>query len=389
MSRNFIWLWSFYRKRVLDKKFNLSSKLSPDLAITDIDRPLYKFGMIYKYDINNYYSSDRPAERRQKIKCFSIISFLVFTIIRLSLCLRLTNSGRVPEYLFDFVQEIGGLVIYFYIVDLNICIMSSGFSYYFCTEKDQNLKWIEIIKVLKGISAISELKIDDKIIIKKFVSHIKKVHNLIKLMFKSLMSSVILIVIMITLFRYKFYYFIQYGFISSIIFYLFIYLGLGITYHSFGYFYYICYYCKVRVKSINQNTEYLINKTFTSLSQIDKLLKNHNNMCKTIQEYNRFWSKIYALFIYNLIPCNLIILHQFLNQELPTHTFIAVLIFILFTISVQLSCNSITASVSKEVSGSHKLFIKLFLKLGPAMNTKRKLKVKLISCIFTFLLTRF
>ncbi len=42
------------------------------LIIEDIDKPLYKYGMIYKQDINNYFSENEKLKLKQKLKCLSI-----------------------------------------------------------------------------------------------------------------------------------------------------------------------------------------------------------------------------------------------------------------------------------------------------------------------------
>jgi len=98
-------------------------------------------------------------------------------------------------------------------------------------------------------------------------------------------------------------------------------------------------------------------------------------MCNTIIYYNKFWRKILELIILSLIPFALIYLHQLFFEDLPELAAISTATVVSFTLFFLWITNAITASVHKEALKSHKLFNKLFLKLGNNKSIKRKIKV--------------
>jgi hypothetical protein len=48
--------------------------------------------------------------------------------------------------------------------------MTAKFNYRFNTGIESHLKWLQIIKVLKGVSSVEELRISEKIVIKLFLN---------------------------------------------------------------------------------------------------------------------------------------------------------------------------------------------------------------------------
>ncbi len=74
-----------------------------------------------------------------------------------------------------------------------------------------------------------------------------------------------------------------------------------------GYFFIICYYLKLRLSSIDKRLKNFIKHSKHSpmklkISMIRHLLRDHNNLCKQIDEYNQFWKKYltitYVLFVF-------------------------------------------------------------------------------------------
>jgi hypothetical protein len=129
--------------------------------IEDVDKSLYKYGMIYKQDINNFYLNNKISRFKQKFKCLAITTFLWLNPLKFAIALKLTKDGRVPDYCFDFIQEVGGHAIYFYFASSINALMATAFNYYFICGDEPNMKWIEIIKVLKGISFVENLRINN------------------------------------------------------------------------------------------------------------------------------------------------------------------------------------------------------------------------------------
>jgi hypothetical protein len=74
-----------------------------------------------------------------------------------------------------------------------------------------------------------------------------------------------------------------------------------------GYFFIVCYYLKLRLSSIDKRLKNFIkySKRFSMISNISiirRLLRDHNNLCKQIDEYNQYWKKYltltYVIFVF-------------------------------------------------------------------------------------------
>jgi hypothetical protein len=288
--------------------------------IEDVDKSLYKYGMIYKQDINNFYLNNKISRFKQKFKCLAITAFLWLNPLKFAVAFKLTKDGRVPDYCFDFIQEFGGLIIYFYFAGSIIALMATAFNCYIISGNETKMKWIEIIKVLKGVSSVENLRINNEEEIKKFFVNSQKLFKIFRISFICAIISIFLNVILIMIFNYDFYYALKYGFISALVFCLYLYYSLGIIYHTIMYFFIICYYCKILTNNLNKNLEYLIKKFFISKKAIDNLLKDHNYMCNTIQEFNIFWKNIYLSLILGSVLITALILHQIFFEDLPEYT---------------------------------------------------------------------
>jgi hypothetical protein len=347
------------------------------LIIEDIDKPLYKYGMTYKQDINNYFSENEMLKLKQKLKCLSITVFIVLNALKSAISMKLLNNGRIPDYCFDIVQHIGGIVIYVLIASFLIGLMTAGFNCRFNTGIESHMKWLEIIKVLKGVSSVEELRISEKDKVIKLFLSTDKLYKALKLSFNCFMTILFLMPTAIILFKYDFYRAITIGLTSLIVFWLNCYYIVGLIYYSLMYFLVISYYCKLRMNSINENLKILVEKFMIPNKSIDNLLKDHNDICNTINDYNIFWKRIYEMTLYGIIPTNLIFLHQVFFGDLLLLNRLGFIIAVTSYLSLLFVLNFMTASVHKEVSNSYRLINLLFLKLGSNHATRRR-KIKVI-----------
>jgi hypothetical protein len=348
------------------------------LIVEDIDKPLYKYGMIYKQDINNYYSEKEKSYLKQKLKCLSITVFIVLNALKSAISMKLLKNGRIPDYCFDIVQHIGGIVIYVLIASFVIGLMTSGLNYRFNTGIESHMKWLQIIKVLKGVSSVEELRIPEKNKVIKLFLNTDKLYKALKLSFNCFMTILFLMPTAIIVLNYDFFRAISFGLISLIVFWLDYYYIAGIIYYSLMYFLIISYYCKLRMNSINENLNILTEKFMIPNKAIDNLLKDHNDICNTINDYNLFWKKIYEMTLYGVIPTNLILLHQVFFEDLLLLNRLAFIIAVTSYLSLLFVLNFMTASVHKEVSKSYRLINSLLLKLGSNHTTRSKIKVLII-----------
>jgi len=81
-------------------------------VINDIDLPLYKYGLMFRYDINNYFDTD-IKKRKQNFKFYAVIIWILVNFLRISICLINVENGRVAKYYFDIIQYIGGLTEFY------------------------------------------------------------------------------------------------------------------------------------------------------------------------------------------------------------------------------------------------------------------------------------
>jgi len=365
-----------YSKKIRNEDLDLNKSLTDELAIKDIDKPIDEYGMIYKYDTQDNEFDNSKGRMKRKLKSFLFAMFLVFNSFRyLIYIIIISRKQRIPDYCFDFIKEMGGLVVYFYFAAFDVSTFLFGFHYYFNHSNKSDMNWIQILKVLKGVSPLNELKIIGINEVKTFIINIQRLNKLFKLMTLTMRLSFLTMIIVVIIFVYDLLYLIKFGLLSSIIFYIWMYYVVALCYYSVQYFYTVCYYCKIRMKSLNVNTEAILKMSFISIPLIDKLLEDHNNIFKTIINYNRFWKKIFFIIIYSFIPFNLTLLHQLLFEDLPKHSLIAIGFTFTFATLFLFSCNLITASVLSEILRSEKLIHKFLIKMGPSVNTKRKLKV--------------
>ncbi len=79
------------------------------------------------------------------------------------------------------------------------------------------------------------------------------------------------------------------------------------SFYFAGYFFIVCYYLKLRLSSIEKRLKDFIKYSKhcslrSKISMIRRLLRDHNNLCKQIDEYNQYWKKYltisYLIFVF-------------------------------------------------------------------------------------------
>jgi hypothetical protein len=78
------------------------------------------------------------------------------------------------------------------------------------------------------------------------------------------------------------------------------YMCCKVAYYFPGYFFIICYHLKFRLSSIDKRLKNFMKYSnhFSLVSKITimrRLLREHNNLCKQIHDYNEFWKKYLTL----------------------------------------------------------------------------------------------
>src|SRR5258708_37178634 len=111
---NNIYIKKFIRNKSHTKRDTFKS-LDSDLRLSDIDLPLYRYGLIHQIDINNYFNGYNQI-KKQKIKSYLIVLFLLLHILKYIMCIKYVRNGRVPNILLDVLQFVGGIPIYIYMI---------------------------------------------------------------------------------------------------------------------------------------------------------------------------------------------------------------------------------------------------------------------------------
>jgi len=141
-------------------------------VINDIDFPLYKYGIVFRYHINNYFDTE-IKRKKQKFKSYCISLWILLNILHFSLCLMFIKNGKTPNYFFDIIPHFGGITQYYYLMAILALILALRVINLFNDENFDYSGWIEIIKVLKGIKAMNTMGIKDKNEFKIFIKRIK------------------------------------------------------------------------------------------------------------------------------------------------------------------------------------------------------------------------
>jgi len=116
------------------------------LHIDNIDSAIYKYGFIYRYDINNYFDTE-DKKRKQKFKHQALRVWLMFCALRTLISLKNNKNGNLPIYYFDIVQYVGGIVQFCYLSVIIGAIMGFVLLKLFNIENSIHFQWLDIIQV--------------------------------------------------------------------------------------------------------------------------------------------------------------------------------------------------------------------------------------------------
>jgi hypothetical protein len=355
-------------------KAYFSELFKPESYKIEIDLIFYKYGILYKHDINNYFNND-SNKRRQKFKTWTLSVWLVFNIIRFSLYLYYSKNGTLPLYYFDIIQNFGGITVYYYVAALSGTILSLRIITLFNNNNKAYFKWFEIINTLKGIEVNDSLKISGPKEFSTFARRIKILKILIFCSLKFLDCTMVLASITVLITFYQLEDIIKYGIIASIIFWFWFHWTGAVCIYSILTFYIICEFCRIKFKLLNEKISRISNFEFIRLSAVDEVLEEHNHICQTIFLYNRFWKKFYFGFNYTFILSSLLLLQLVLFETISPILYCITLFSLLSAFFLIQIVSLTTASVYKKSIESHKLIIKLLIEMDSILDTRRKIKV--------------
>jgi hypothetical protein len=291
----------------------MSEDLNNCTVIEDIDLPLYKYGLIHKQNINNYLVMNKQ-KRFQSFKSYALTAFMFLISIRLLLQLRFYKNPNYPLFYYDVPNYFGGLTQFVYAAGFVGAVMTLRLIHLF-NYSDQSLyKWLDIIKVIKGLENKDSIGLKNKEKYESFVQRIKLFKFLIKisLEFTAILSFFIfggLAFLVSNTIQGLFY-----GISSAIFHFLWTNYAFGIQLYSILFYFMCCYYIKIRFKILNNNI--FQNNKLSVVKLTARIIREHNNICKDILEFNKFWKSFYFTVTYTILPMNLMLLQQLLLDDI-------------------------------------------------------------------------
>jgi hypothetical protein len=334
-------------------------------AINDIDFPLYKYGIVFRYHINNYFDTE-IIRKKQKFKSYCISLWVFLNLLTFLLCLMFIKNGKIPNYFFDITPHFGGITQYFYLMAISGSVLTLRVINLFNHKNMNYFRWIKIIEALKGLKSMDTIGIKDK---NEFKIFIKKMN-----IFLLIITSTTILILL-----YDIKDLIIYGILSVLKFSGTFYFLATIMLYSLLYYFIVCYYCKIRFKSFNNKLK-RIAKTiiFIHHKKVLDLVEEHDRICCDIFMHNKFWRKYSFAIVYTFIPCNLMNLQQLFFENINIGFRGLAFILGMGTLFSLFRLNSIMASINREANKSYKFMFKLLLDIKSDMKLSIKIKVYII-----------
>jgi hypothetical protein len=350
----------------------MSEDLNNSSVIEDIDLPLYKYGLIHKQNINNYLVTNKQ-KKFQTIKSYASTAFLLLVIIRILLQLRFYKNPNYPLFFYDVFNHSGGLTQFVYAMSLFGAIMSLRLLYLFNYSDESLYKWLDVIKVLKGLENKDSIGLKNEQIYESFVQRIKFFKFLIDITLKFSAFFLFFLFIGLAFLVSNTIHSLFFGILSAIFHGLWANYGLGVQLYSFLFYFMSCYYFEVRLKILNDNISR--NSKLPVVKLAARIFREHNNICNDILKYDKFWKSFYFVLTYTIIPINLKLLQQILLDDIIlTAILIYSMVLIIYLMS-HIVLNLISATVNKNALKSHKFLFKFQTKFLSLINVKQRIKV--------------
>jgi hypothetical protein len=352
------------------------------MIIENIDSPLYKYGLIHRQDINNYFAT-KKKKILQKLKSIAVSLFLLFTITIYIVYAKKFRNKNFPFAYYDVLRLLGGLTEFYYGTAILVLILAFRLFYIFNFSDKKLYKWLEIIKVMKGLQPIETIGISDRNSYEKFIKKFKVMLFLVTTGIKFVSLSVISTFIFILIFFFKSMNEFYYMFFDAILGWLFIHCVYLLISYSFFYYFVVCYYVNLRFNTLNRMILEAIKKFH--INKLQEILAEHNSICDDIFAFNKFWKKCFFAINYNIIPINLMLLHEILFEDSLFLGQIAAILITTGYLSSHFILNLITASVNKNTTKSRKNLLKLYYSMKFLLDPKIKIDV----CIKSKLMREF
>jgi hypothetical protein len=140
------------------------------------------------------------------------------------------------------------------------------------------------------------------------------------------------------------------------------------------------YYLHLKSQKINDSIKSLVNANqHNIMGTIKSALIEHNELCSEIHNHNKITKTLYFYVIFNNIPINLFVLHQYLFEDLKFY----VQIIVLFVITIQSLVIFLFQYYFASLSASIHKPLKILSRLQWNLNGwpfRMRTKIKLLTC---------
>jgi hypothetical protein len=353
----------------------MSENLNNSSIIEDIDLPLYKYGLIYKQNIDNYLATNKQ-KILQQFKSYALTAILLIVSILLFIHLKFYKNPKDTIFYYDLFNYLGGLTEYTYAICLLGSLTSLRLIYLFNYSDESLYEWLDIIEVLKGLKSVDSIGLENREEYKLFIRRIKLFKFLVEISLKFFFYLSFFILITIAFLVFDTTQSIFYGILYAMFHWLWMNYSFGVQLYSFLFYFIICYYFRLRFKLLNNNISR--NSKLSVAELTAKIIREHNNICNDILKYDKFWKRFYFVVTYTIIPINLMFLQQILFDDIILTAILLASMVVIIFIFCHIILNLISAAINTNASKSHKFLFKFQIKFLSSINVRQRIKVLII-----------
>jgi hypothetical protein len=350
----------------------MTENLNNTSVIEDIDLSLYKFGLIHKQNINNYLVTNKQ-KKFQKFKPYASTIILFLIIIRLFFNLKFYKNPNYPLFYYDLFNYFGGLPQYQFALCFSVIVLSMRLIYLFNYSDENHYKWLDIIKVLKSLQSMDSIGLDNK----EYESFVQRIKFYKLLTDRSLKVSIYFNIFFDITLAFLVFNTIQsliFGILNALFHCLWITYILGVQLYGFLFYFIVCHYIRTRFKILNNKISRKSKLSVVKLAA--SIIREHNNICNDILEYDKFWKSFFFALTYTIIPTNLMLLQQLLFDDIMPTTIVIYSLFAIIYLISHIVLNLVSASVNKNASKSHKFLFGFQTKFLSSINIKQNIKIQ-------------
>jgi hypothetical protein len=238
-----------------------------------------------------------------------------------------------------------------------------------------NISWFKPFEMMSGLVTPASIGLTDSEDVEKLLKRSKLYLRIVEITTYFLVPTALIIMNVIMASNYGLYNFLVFGIPWSLINTIGFHLISANVCFQVCYFYIICEYLNLKLMKIYEKIQKIILINRSKLRNSLKLIKILDRIYAEVEEYNRFWCKIFLLFYICFVSLICTPLYSLVFGNLELLLKIMLGYFVGFNTSMLVTIVIPGISVSREVNKSYLLFIKLFLSTDKSARALTKLKV--------------